>query len=251
MFVIIGILGQTNKVEAALQSNGGTPLQANLNDWVYYTRQMQATGGTLGLTDTINEDLTSSNKNLDIHMQKNTEYGAMTILSASAYGNPNKIEDGGTTTGNDSGIQIRLNNEWTAAGPSNTKVGAIQKGKLRYWNNYGTQNGSNSKAGDAMAETSGWHGSTASNYLYHACFQHGGAPGGDGAFVRGGGSVFGFSGRSYNCGHIVYTGNYAPFYENPWCADHGLQGYHAECQGIGMYTKTWSGRAVVVVGSGI
>lgn len=71
MFVIIGILGQTNKVEAALQSNGGTPLQANLNDWVYYTRKMQEAGGTLGLTDTISDtDLSSSNKNLDIHFQK-------------------------------------------------------------------------------------------------------------------------------------------------------------------------------------
>ena len=149
MFVIIGILGQTNKVEAALQSNGGTPLQANLNDWVYYTRQMQATGGTLGLTDTINDDLTSSNKNLDIHMQKNTEYGAMTILSASAYGNPEKIENGETTTGNASGVVVNLNGEWVAAGRSDTSINSMKTAKARYWNNYGDGNGIFTEAADA------------------------------------------------------------------------------------------------------
>lgn len=167
----IGMM-QTSKVEAALQSNGGTPLKANLNDWIYYTRKMQEAGGTLGLTDTINEDLTSNNKNLDIHMQKNTEYGAITILSASAYGNPNKIEDGGTTTGNATGIQIRLNGEWTASSTIDTVVKAMKVGKPRYWNNYGTGNGSNSKKGDAMAETNGWHGSSGNSWFVHKCLNY-------------------------------------------------------------------------------
>lgn len=85
---------QSNQVQAALQSNGATALTSNMNSWIKAIRQMQATGGTLGLNDTINTNLTSSNKNMDIHMEKNTEYGAMVILSASAYGNPNKITDG-------------------------------------------------------------------------------------------------------------------------------------------------------------
>ena len=118
-----------NKANAVLQSNGGTPATRNLNDWLLQIRQMQEIGGTLGRTDTINTtNLTSGATDLDIHMEKNTEYGAMAILSASAYGNPNKINDGETTTGNSTGIVININSEWVSA-----------------------------KAGDAINETSEWH----------------------------------------------------------------------------------------------
>lgn len=85
---------------AALQSNGGTPAGKNINQWMLQIRQMQSIGGTLGRTDTIDtSNLRSDATDLDIHMEKNTEYGAMAILSASAYGNPNKIQNGKTTTG--------------------------------------------------------------------------------------------------------------------------------------------------------
>ena len=172
IIMMIGIWGQLNQVEAALQANGTAGITANLNDWVYYTRKMQEPGGGLGLTDKISDtDLTSANKNFDVHFQKNTEYGAIAILSASSYGNPNKIADGQTTTGNVSGIQVKLNGEWTAAGPNSTLVENMKKSKARYWNNYGDGNGSNSKTGDAMTETNGWHGSTDSNYLYHYCLR--------------------------------------------------------------------------------
>ena len=214
---------------------------------------MQETGGGLGLNDKISDtDLTSSNKNFDVHFQKNTEYGAVAILSASAYGNPSTISDGQTTTGNDTGIQIKLNGEWTAAAASNTKVWAMQVGKARYWNNYGTGNGSNSKNGDALAETNGWHGSTNSSYLYHKCWNKAAVVGGDCAFVRSAGaSIFGFWGNAYNCNNAFLTGNYAPFIQNTWCADHGIQGYHADCIQGGQYTKTWYGKICVVVGSGV
>ena len=103
LMMTIGIvMGKGTNSQATLQSNGGSPATKDINGWITGIRQMQATGGTLGLTDTINgTNLTSGNKNLDIHMQKNTEYGAMVILSASSYGNPNPITDGQTTTGNE------------------------------------------------------------------------------------------------------------------------------------------------------
>lgn len=262
MFVIIGILGQTNKVEAALQSNGGTPLKANLNDWIYYTRKMQEAGGTLGLTDTISDtDLSSSNKNLDIHFQKNTEYGAMTILSASAYGNPNKIEDGGTTTGNASGIQINLNTEWVAAGPDNTQVGKMKNAAARYWNNYGTGNGSNSKNGDAMSETNGWHGSTGNEWLRHRCGLSHWVNYTDGVCADCGitrarpSSLFGFYGLSYyNTEKGGYNGSMWPtcvFHGNPAWSGSGGREYDNTCIRDGMVTKQHNGRAVVVVGSGV
>lgn len=114
-FMVCAIL-QPNKSNAALQSNGGTPATKLVDSWALQVRQMQELGGTLGRTDTINTiGLTSNATDLDIHMEKNTEYGAMVILSASAYGNPNKIEDGGTTTGNSTGIIMNLNTERVAA----------------------------------------------------------------------------------------------------------------------------------------
>ena len=254
MIMIVGIFILSTKVEAALQSNGGTPLTANLNDWISAVRQMQATGGTLGLTDTINTNLISSNKNMDIHMQKNTEYGAMAILSASAYGKPNKITDGQTTTGNASGIQIKLNEEWVAAGPSNTMVGNMKNAAKRYWNNYGTGNGSNSKNADAMAETNGWHGSSGNSWLRHWCsgdWTTADRRTGDEAFVRAyGGSIFGFYGSSYVNDITRYTANW------DWCAVHGnaQNGYNHyinSCLKNGYIERKHYGRACVVVGSGV
>lgn len=146
-----------NKANAALQSNGGTPATRNLNDWLLQIRQMQEIGGTLGRTDTINTtNLTSGATDLDIHMEKNTEYGAMAILSASAYGNPNKINDGETTTGNSTGIVININNEWVSAGSTDTGSSILQNALDRYKNIYETYQYL-AKSGDAIEETSGWH----------------------------------------------------------------------------------------------
>ncbi len=250
MIMIVGIFILSTKAEAALQANGGTPLTANLNNWISAVRQMQATGGTLGLTDTINTNLTSSNKNMDIHMQKNTEYGAMAILSASAYGNPNKITDGQTTTGNASGVVIKLNKEWAAAEGSDTYVTNMKGAAGRYWNNYGTGNGSNSKNGDAMAETEGWHGSTGNSWLWHQCvgFPTAG-PCGDCAFVRGyGQSLFGFFGQSYNGEIRMSAGKWVGMK----CPSHGGSvGYDREYGKAGYVRNNYHGRACVVVGSGV
>ena len=74
-------------------------------------RKMEELGGTMGLSETLNDNLTSSStsNNIDVHMEKNTEYGALAILSASSYGNPNKVEDGNTTTGNVTGVVMKIN----------------------------------------------------------------------------------------------------------------------------------------------
>ena len=149
-----------NKANAALQSNGGTPATKLSNDWILQIRQMQEKGGTLGRIDTINTtNLTSGATDLDIHMEKNTEYGAMAILSASAYGNPNKINDGETTTGNSTGIVININGERTAATTPGIEDKNISNASLRYKNIYSIQKYVE-KAGDAILGTQKWHGST-------------------------------------------------------------------------------------------
>ena len=161
--VMLIMLLCTSTVHAAIQSSGGAPAQNYAETWITSVRQMESVGGGFGLSETINSNLTSSSgsNNIDVHMQKNTEYGAMAILSASSYGNPNKITNGKTTTGNETGIVINFKNpsnnqtsyEWTAS--TFWQNGVIGSKKSKYRDYY---KGDTAKIGDATLETSGWHG---------------------------------------------------------------------------------------------
>lgn len=170
-----------NTTNAALQSNDGTPKTDTINNWLMNIRQMQATGGTLGLTDTINSNLTSNNKNLDIHMEKNTEYGALVILSASSYGKPDKVGNGETTTGNATGVKMNINKEWVSAGCSTLNVTNFSKAAGRYKNIYTTNY--SAKKGDAILN---WHSSTSSRWI---SFNNG-----SGLLRSHGGSIFSYYG---------------------------------------------------------
>ena len=165
IFIVCFIVYPSN-VKAVLQSNGGTPTTKDIGTWLLQIRQMEQLGGTLGLSDTINTTNLTSTKTesngIDIHMEKNTEYGAIAILSASAYGNPNKVESGQTTTGNKSGIVMNLNKEMVSSG-SLTSVTQYTNANGKYKNIY-TSNYV-AKLGDAITETSGWHGSGESTWL--------------------------------------------------------------------------------------
>ncbi len=155
------------KSKAALQANGNPGSIGTINNWLINIRRMESTGGTLGLSGEVgsNLDTTGTPNNLDIHMQKNTEYGAMAILSASAYGKQGKVADGESTTGNKSGIYINLNKEWVAAGPSNFTSGGNYRGAVgKYKNIYAATY--TAKVGDAIEETKGWHGSGASQWRH-------------------------------------------------------------------------------------
>lgn len=210
---------QPNKANAALQSNGGTPTTKTYNEWALQIRQMQELGGTLGRTDTIDSTtLTSNAIDLDIHLEKNTEYGAMVILSASAYGNPNKIEDGGTTTGNSTGIVMKINKERVSAWPSGHRTidtNVLGSYKNRYYDLYTCYSDFPAayKAGDALEETYQWHG--AKTWI-----------------------GFGFD----NCGIVrAYSGSVFGFYGG----DTGAGYYNCN------YTVPLASRAVIVVGTGI
>jgi hypothetical protein len=162
--LLITILFVNNKTYAALQANGSTATTQTPDNWIVNIRKMEAIGGTLGLTETINSSTllsTSGSNNLDIHMEKNTEYGAIAILSASSYGNPNKVTSGGTTTGNETGIVMNLNNEWVAAGGLTDKA-IFTTSNGRYRNSYGENYVA--KVGDAINETKNWHGGSSSTY---------------------------------------------------------------------------------------
>ena len=195
LIILASMIIMPNVSNAALQSNGGTPATKVTSQWITEIRQMQESGGTLGLTDTINTtNLASDNKNLDIHMEKNTEYGAMAILSASSYGKPDKVNDGETTTGNKTGVLINLNKEIVAAAQISSDV--LGRYKNAYTSTY------TAKVGDAILETNGWHNSDVSNWLdiymqanlLRSCS----------------GSLFSYNGKGY------VGADYPPYYTNPW-----------------------------------
>lgn len=172
------VLLGTNSSKAVLQSNGNDGATYNLSDWMMNVRKMEELGGAMGLSENVGSNLTSSNgsNNIDVHMQKNTEYGALAILSASSYGNPNKINSGETTTGNATGVVMKLNMEWVASANmyvSNNYSNAVSRYKNSIenvcsqstWFN-GTINPKyDARSGDAIEETKGWHGSTSSVWL--------------------------------------------------------------------------------------
>ena len=165
LFLIIFIILNTGNSKAVLQANGNGSAIYNISDWMLNVRRMEELGGAMGLTETLNSNLTSSSEsnNIDVHMEKNTEYGALVILSASSYGNPNKVEDGNTTTGNATGVLMYLNSEWVASG---TVVSATNyyNAKSRYKNVCTDQYVA--KKGDAISETVNWHGSKKNAWIY-------------------------------------------------------------------------------------
>lgn len=160
---LLTILLMPVKAHAALQANGSGASTKTIDQWMSEVRAMEALGGTLGLTgsSSLNQQPEENGKvansnNLDIHMQKNTEYGAMAILSASSYGKstPVHVTNNGTlstTTGNKSGVYMNINTEWVS-----TRHTGSNSENLKYMNIY-TTNGKERRAGDALFECSGWH----------------------------------------------------------------------------------------------
>lgn len=202
----------------ALQANNGTPATKTINDWIVAVRQMEAAGGTLGKSETINTTgllATTDSNGMDCHMEKNTEYGAMIILSASAYGKPTKINNGETTTGNETGVKMNINKEMVAASGGALGQAANYKnanGRYKH-NDYGDTAGGKYHLGDAM-NIGGWHGSGATNW--------GGDP-------------------DYTVFLRSYSGSVFSYYR-------GNNGYGS---GDGSHQKSWASRAVVVIGENL
>ncbi len=210
---------------AALQANGNGSSTKSIDGWMSSIRAMEAQGGTLGLngSSSLNQvpgadGKVANSNNLDIHMQKNTEYGAMVILSASNYGKStpvHKTDDGSlsTTTGNKSGVYMSLNKEWVAAGTRSEST-TYKNANLKYRNPYTTTK--SSLSGDATIECSGWHNTGTSVPATWLKYNYANG------FVRAySGSIFSFKGDT--------------------------------SQGTmnGTLDEPWASRAVIVIGNGI
>ena len=129
IFLLMLMIVLTSDVNAALQSRPGvTPLvNTSANTFFKEIRNMEAEGGVLGLSATFEEVTigtgsyektwkeTSDSNDIDAHMIKNSEWGAVAILSNSKYGagiggvkNTSSSTTGGdvtnSTTGNAYGV---------------------------------------------------------------------------------------------------------------------------------------------------
>lgn len=178
--IMFCMLLQTSS-QAALQSNqSGSILSKPATDWIIRVRQMESDGGGMGLNEVVGDDAlaTTESNGIDVHLQKNTEYGAIVLLGASDYGKQGLV--GGTSssrymnngdryltgtsikassTGNVTGVyELGTSNayEWTAGGG----VDFLSNIAPRYRDIYETHGVG--KAGDATIENGiyiyNWHG---------------------------------------------------------------------------------------------
>ncbi len=150
------LLGNVGVAKAALQANPNTKDKKKLDNptnWMTNFRKMEELGGAMGLDETLNADLTaqSNSNNIDVHMMRTTEYGAIAILSVSGYGNPNKIATAGedTTTGNKTGMMLNTKTlEYTAGGyQDKIFIGT----DARYYDTYTDAN--SARVGDALGSS--------------------------------------------------------------------------------------------------
>ena len=201
------------KSNAVLNSNGSTPLATRPAYWITPIRQLETLGGGMGLTETLNSDLSSSSgsNNIDIHMEKNTEYGALAILTVSSYGNPNTVTAYGTSTGNETGVVYgALKREGYSGGynngeavasasyDSNDSTRAFMTVNQKYVNMYyriSSYDDYPFKIGDAMQETKGWQNSK--KYTVSTGFSD--------MFMRGEGSIFSYDTNSWDHHQVFGT----------------------------------------------
>ena len=190
--MFVALLCSTVEAQAALQANSDTHYNSNNKktplDWMSGFRKMEEKDGGMGLSETLNEDLTASSKsnNIDVHMMRSTEYGAIAILSASGYGNSQTLQASTikTTTGNKTGIYFSDSNyEWVAGGLENTIFFGTNK---KYYDTYTTDR-SSARVGDALGERTnngcqGWHLASRSNWVNSSNLY----------FRRGGNGLFSF-----------------------------------------------------------
>ena len=172
LVTILLLIGNTNAAYQSIPTGKGVTAQPGT--WMEEIRKMEGSGQGMGLNETINTSTclaTSTSNNIDVHMLKNTEYGAIVLLGASDYGKQGSGEarymaKGATTTtgtdvkasstGNVYGIYelgyydmnvSNTNFEWVAGGLGTFLVNIAP----RYKNVYTTSEDS-AKAGDATYE---------------------------------------------------------------------------------------------------
>lgn len=225
VILVVMTLLPVGNVKAALQANSNTHYKKTdtPETWMTQIRNMEKSGEAMGLSETLNSNLTASSgsNGIDVHMMKSTEYGAIAILSASGYGNPQTLQNSSTktTTGNKTGVYFNETYWEYVAGGYNENI--FKGVNAKYYDAY-TNSTTSAKAGDALGSSTGtnpgcnrWHSATRNAWVFSSTVYN---P----YFGRGLGGLF-----SYSCGK--YSDNDRNYFPGP-----------SEC-----------GRGVAVVGAGL
>ena len=133
-------------------------------------RAMETPTGTLGKSSNINTEtyVDSSGNGIDCHLEKNTEYGTITLLAASEYGNATSTDSASTGLGSTGVFQMNngryeyvantYSSEKDGTPTTNSYNGALTRADSRYVNKY--YGSKHSITGDGLIETDGWGGDT-------------------------------------------------------------------------------------------
>ena len=194
IIVVLAILFMHKNVYAVGGQASGTSSLHNKTASYFFEliRAMETPTGTLGKSSNINTEtyVDSSGNGIDCHLEKNTEYGTITLLAASEYGNATSTSSASTGLGstgvfqmNNSGYEYVANtysSEKDGKPTTNDYNGALTRADSRYVNKY--YGSKHSITGDGLIETDGWGGDT---YFVSSNFP---------VFIRGGDSgLFGYS----------------------------------------------------------
>ena len=184
IIVVLAILFMHKNVYAILECN------KNVSYFFELIRAMETPTGTLGKSSNINTStyVDSSGNGIDCHLEKNTEYGTITLLAASEYGNATSTDSASTGLGSTGVFQMNNGNyEYVANTYSSTEGGdpttysyngALTRADSRYVNKYfGSKH---SITGDGLIDTDDWGGDTS--------FVSSSYP----VFCRGGSGLFGY-----------------------------------------------------------
>ena len=143
LFLVIISAGNVNAMYQSTPYTHQNPALKTWDTWQTSIRQMETENQVMGLTETLNgTNATSASNNIDVHMMKGTEYYAISILSASMYGNPNNTTKPATSTSdsattNKSGIYYNYDNwEFLATRTAEGSGSTFSK----YWDKYNTLN---------------------------------------------------------------------------------------------------------------
>lgn len=172
LIVMVAILIIPGKVHAAYQSKPGNVLTSrNVDQYFEGCRNMEISGGVLGLSETIEATTYkgTSNNGLDVHMALNTEWGTVALLTDSAYGIGKDISGTNntkTSTGNATGVCNLANGTYeyvasTYNGTTSSYNTKLRSADARYFNSYSS---STSKAGDAL-NCANWLSASVANWL--------------------------------------------------------------------------------------
>lgn len=202
IIVVLAILFMHKNVYAVGgQASGTSSLYCkNVSYFFELIRAMETSTGTLGKSSNINTDtyVDNSGNGIDCHLEKNTEYGTITLLAASEYGNATSTNSASTGLGSTGVFQMSNGNYECVANTyssekdgtltTNNYNGALTRADSRYVNKY--YGSKHSITGDGLIETDGAGGG-------YTDFVTSNGP----VFYRGLGGLFGYScygGEDYN-----------------------------------------------------